>query len=378
MKRIVAVILCLLLVLSISACGKAKEKAVVKEPLKKPVKQEVIVVPPDLDTEKGVREYLIGEWACEMEYMSNIVANMIIHENLALELYFYDSFTKELVADYQGDIEFKRIYRDEDDAPDMMSLKFNKEPYFECDYYFFHRTIYDGKRAMSLIFAGLENSVFDIFTGDNDLEYTMGEVVFEKVTGEVTQAEIRKNDAFFGVFWGHGVPYESIWIDDVQWTAREEDYNPNYPVPMLIHENEEPESALYHINPDQNMDILGDDLFKGEVYYVETDEKGNIITLMAADHKRFIDQNADEYIDDIQGAIFSIINDIDEIKGYLDNGLSVLFTEETNIIDGGQCYMIALGTNHEEVFVQERHYAVNIETRQVFEYKVLEDIWEEQ
>lgn len=65
MKRIVAVVLCLLLVFSIAACGKTKEKVIVK----KPIKQEVNVVPPVVPVEPVVdthvgqgRSYLTGEW----------------------------------------------------------------------------------------------------------------------------------------------------------------------------------------------------------------------------------------------------------------------------------------------------------------------------
>lgn len=386
MKKIISLLLFFITIVFLTGCNSEPDiiennkvpsvLPVVNEP--EPTKiEKVAISPPNLETEEGVREYLVGEWICEMEYLSNIIANMTIHENLDIDLSFYDSYTNELVVDYKGDIMFKRIYRNEDDAPDMITLQLNEEPYIECDYYFFHRTIYDGKRAMSLIFAGIENSVFDIFMEDNGLEYTMGEVVFEKITGEVTKTKLRKNDAFYAVFWGHGVHYESIWIDDIEWTARDEDYNPNYPVPMHIHENEELESTLYNVDQDNKFDILGDDMWKGEVYYVETDEIGNIVHLIAADHKRFLDQNFDVYMDETKDEIFNIVQEIDEIQEHLNNGMSILFTGETTIIDGEEYYEIELGTNHEEVFVREIHYAVNLITRQVYEYDVLNDIWEE-
>ena len=373
MKKSIRMLLVFITIIFLTGCKGPKPEViennkptavlpVVKKP-KPTIVKEPSISPPDLETEQGVREYLVGDWVCEIEYMSNIVANMTIHENLDVELSFYDSYINDLVVDYKGDIMFKRIYRDEEDAPDIITLQLNKEPYIECDYYFFHRTIYDGKRAMSLFFADLENSVFDIFTEDNGLEYTMGEVVFEKVTGEVSEVKLRKNDEFYAVFWGHGVHYESIWIDDVEWEPREEDYNFNYPVPMIVNENEVKESILYKVDSDKKFDILGDDMFKGDIYYVKTDERGIIVELISAGRKMFLEESAEEYISEIQEK--------------LANGMSILFTGETTIIDGEECYEISLGTDHDQVFVREIHYAVNISTEQVYEYNVLKDVWEE-
>ena len=387
MKKSIRMLLVFITIIFLTGCKGPKPEVIennkpttVLPVVKKPeptIVKEPSIFPPDLETEQGVREYLVGDWVCEIEYMSNIVANMTIHENLDVELSFYDSYINDLVVDYKGDIMFKRIYRDEEDAPDIITLQLNKEPYIECDYYFFHRTIYDGKRAMSLFFADLENSVFDIFTEDNGLEYTMGEVVFEKVTGEVSEVKLRKNDEFYAVFWGHGVHYESIWIDDVEWEPREEDYNFNYPVPMIVNENEVKESILYKVDSDKKFDILGDDMFKGDIYYVKTDERGIIVELISAGRKMFLEESAEEYISEIKEIIYFIIADIGEIQENLAQGMSILFTGETTIIDGEECYEISLGTDHDQVFVREIHYAVNISTEQVYEYNVLKDVWEE-
>ena len=387
MKKSIRMLLVFITIIFLTGCKGPKPEVIennkpttVLPVVKKPeptIVKEPSIFPPDLETEQGVREYLVGDWVCEIEYMSNIVANMTIHENLDVQLSFYDSYINALVVDYKGDIMFKRIYRDEEDAPDIITLQLNKEPYIECDYYFFHRTIYDGKRAMSLFFADLENSVFDIFTEDNGLEYTMGEVVFEKVTGEVSEVKLRKNDEFYAVFWGHGVHYESIWIDDVEWEPREEDYNFNYPVPMIVNENEVKESILYKVDSDKKFDILGDDMFKGDIYYVKTDERGIIVELISAGRKMFLEESAEEYMGEIKEIIYFIIDDIDEIQEKLANGMSILFTGETTIIDGEECYEISLGTDHDQVFVREIHYAVNISTEQVYEYNVLNDVWEE-
>jgi len=214
------------------------------------------------------------------------------------------------------------------------------------------------------------------------LQSFLEEVIFEKVTGEAPQGKIRKNDKFYANFWGHGVKYESIWIDDVEWTQPEveDDYDQNYPVPRVINENKEQVSLLYKVDQNKKFDILGDDLFKGEVYYVETDENGNIVELINAEYKSFLEEGSDDNnIDpEIKNLVFDIIEtDIVEIQEYLDTGMTILFTGETTIIDGEECYDVFLGTNHEEVFVREIHYTVNINTGQVYKYDVLNDSWEE-
>lgn len=348
----------------------------VTENSKESIEEGSKISPLDLDTEKGVREYLVGEWTCKMEYMSNVVVNLNIYENLDLQLSFYDSSTNEPKEDYKGKIIFKRIYTNEDDAPDMITLQLDDDKYTECDYYFFHRTIYDKKRVMSLFFAGTGNSVFNILTGNDISDYTISEVLLEKVTGEITKGNIRKNDEFYAIFWGYGIHNENIWIDDVEWTERDEDYNPNYPVPMIVHENKEKESTLYNLDQDKKVDILGDDIFKGDVYFVQTNSKGNIVELISADYKKFLEQSSEETENEIKDQIFRVIKGMKDIQEYLDNGMSILLTGETTIINGKECYEVFLGTNHEEIFVREIHYAVNLLTCQVYKYDVLNDIWE--
>lgn len=71
--------------------------------------------------------------------------------------------------------------------------------------------------------------------------------------------------------------------------------------------------------------------------------------------------------------IFNIIKN--EAKEYLNAGMTILFTGETIVLNGEDCYLVDLGTNREEQFVREIHYAVNIKTRQVYRYDALTDTW---
>lgn len=99
---------------------------------------------------------------------------------------------------------------------------------------------------------------------------------------------------------------------------------------------------------------------------------------MSAEYKRYIDSGYEDGTDaEIEGLISDILfNQCEETKKYLDDGMSILFTGETISIDGEDCYEVYLGTNHKEVFVKDIHYAVNINTWQVYRYNVLNDIWE--
>lgn len=57
--------------------------------------------------------------------------------------------------------------------------------------------------------------------------------------------------------------------------------------------------------------------------------------------------------------------------------MAILYTDETIMLDDADCYLVELGTNHEDQFVREFHYAVNTTTEQVYLYDVIMDTWEE-
>ena len=95
-----------------------------------------------------------------------------------------------------------------------------------------------------------------------------------------------------------------------------------------------------------------------------------------SEYKTQIPEESDGHTDPATEAlIFNIIKN--EAKAYLDAGMTILFTGETIKLDGADCYLVDLGTNHEEQFVREIHYAVNIKTQQVYLYDVIMDTWEE-
>ena len=63
----------------------------------------------------------------------------------------------------------------------------------------------------------------------------------------------------------------------------------------------------------------------------------------------------------------------DEIQDWMKQGMKVLYTGETVEIDGDTCNLFAVGTDHEDQFVTEFHYAVCGEY--VYSYDVISDTW---
>lgn len=63
----------------------------------------------------------------------------------------------------------------------------------------------------------------------------------------------------------------------------------------------------------------------------------------------------------------------DEVKEAMKRGMRVLYTGQTIDIDGNTCKLFSVGTDHEEQFVDEFHYAVCGDL--VYSYDVVNDIW---
>lgn len=327
--------------------------------------------------ESGIKKYLEGEWVFDDPYTSDLTCNMKIDKDLNIKLSFHDNYTDTFKRNYSGKIQFEKINVETDDIPDAISIELKDSEWPGGEYYFLHRTIYNGKRVMSLFSAGNGNGIFDMLGDIDNFEYMVGEIIFEKTSGEVSKLRPSKNDKFHAVYWGKGKDGKSLWLDDALWTPKNEEYATIYPRVMTAYENDIRESVIYTIVASEIRDILGDDLFPGEVYYVETDEQGRIKHFISAERKRFLEASEEGFIDlQDKNLISNIIQEIVEIKEYLNLGMEVLITGETTIIEGQECYEVSLGTNSEDSFVREMHYAVNILTWQVYRFDILNDKWE--
>lgn len=343
------------------------------------------VYPPDLTTENGIKDYLIGEWVFDKEYISDVVCKMNIDEELKISLSFHDAYKDQAVGDYFGEISFDRAHVEENEAPDLISIELIDTDCTGGKFFFLHRTIYDEKAVMSWFFEDYGNIIFNLL-GSDEFPYAPEEIMFEKEIKVNSDLCLRKNSEFHGVFWGKGADNESLWVDEVDWTPRGYDeYDVIYSERMTFYENDLAESILYKIAKENTSYILGDDLFPGDVYFVKTDAEGNIIEFINPEYKAFLESSFEgEYEEDLEyyneseiyDLIFDIIeNEVDETREYLNLGMEVLIEDDLITLDGYECYKIALGTNHEDHFVREIFYGVNIYTREVYRYDVLTDSW---
>lgn len=55
---------------------------------------------------------------------------------------------------------------------------------------------------------------------------------------------------------------------------------------------------------------------------------------------------------------FSIYGGEGGVQYYINSGMSVQYTGETEVIEGKPCMVFALGTDRDDQFVRERYYAV--------------------
>lgn len=392
-KRIIFFTLFILILLLVGCqASKVKESdSIVKQAI--PPKDEIIdeqvnkITSPNLTSEEAVREYIVGEWIFDKEYVSDRACRMIIDEDLKIKLSFSNLSKDDFKEDYQGQIFLDRMYAGQGDPPDIITIKLPGTEFSQSDFFFLHRTSYDSKHVMSIFYSGNGTSIFDVNLRDEESDYTLDELIFEKTCEYIPKIKASKNDKFYSVYWGKG-ENDNIWIDDVNWTPPTEGYLPGvYPYPMTLYENDIKESVLYNIKENRSRDILGDDLFPGQVYYVETDENANIVEFISAEYKRFlevdeeymkeyVEEDEEEYNDyDIDDQLYDIIKEIVEVQEYIDLGMTILIEGETTTIEEEECYIVILGTDHEESFVREIYYAIDINTQQVYRLDVINDKW---
>lgn len=79
-----------------------------------------------------------------------------------------------------------------------------------------------------------------------------------------------------------------------------------------------------------------------------------------------------EPTDSVQSA-YDLLMSNDEVKQCCENGMTMLYTGDSQIVDGNECMLFALGTEHEDEFVREQYYAVSGDT--VYYYDAFDDEW---
>lgn len=371
MAKVKNILLGILIALMLTSCNNQDLNAPQTD--KNPVDEDKVFNEKLLESEEGIKEYLKGEWTYDYYSRGDVISKMIIDDNLNVKLAFTNNYSSSPKGFYSGKITLNRIYAANDEAPDMLSIKLNNEDDPGGDFFFLHRSNYANKRVMSLFFAGNGNTIFDLKDPLSEYQDTPEEMFFEKITGEVSTEKARISDDFYAVFWGSGKDSKSLWLDDVWWQTSENDPSTLYPWRMNVYENDIYGSVLYKVDPQEISEVLGDEMPIGEVYYIKTNKNGEITYLIDADKKDWIDSN---YLDDgLLGEIMSVLEEYEDIRYYLNLGMDVNFESNTMILDGIEYYEIIIGTSHEDYFVNEIFYAVDIDGRKVLEYDVFSDTW---
>lgn len=332
-----------------------------------------MIYPPDLESLSGIKNYLVGRWVFSDAYRSDVVCDMTIDESFNVQLEFFNLYENEPAGNYSGNIVFDHIYVDLDQAPDYLRIILDDDKVSGGEYYFLHRTNYDGVLVMGLFFGGTGSSVFEIL-GPEGLQETPKDIYFERYANIPPSQEPKKDAQFHAVFWGMGDDQNSIWLDDVEWFDLKDDLPTDYPREIMQYHNEVNESALYPIPADLFTEIMGDDLFPGTVYYVKTNDQGEVIGLMDPMGVYFTEEG--EYNELSELLYFILTNGNSEVREYLDAGMKILVDGETITLDGEECYSVILGTDNADKFTKEIFYAVGFSSEQVHRYDVLTDSWE--
>jgi len=237
--------------------------------------------PPDLSAEKGITTYLTGTWKfvdTQSEF-ENPGCTMIINSDLTFIVSFYHHRTKEEQGICQGKISLDRFFANPGEAPDLLSFRpDDTERSDGGDYFFRHETVYDGKRVMTLCFAGNgDGFIFDRIGVDVSERYNGREYVFEQETGEQSTLELRKDSEFYAVYWSGN--REWMWLDDIVPNVAAVSLPSVYSPAKTCYRNEVKESIRYPVSPNVAWSIGNKGMVQGVFYAIQTDRQGQIVQI---------------------------------------------------------------------------------------------------
>jgi len=236
---------------------------------------------PDFSTEKGIATYLTGTWKfVDTKFDSkNPGCTMIIDADLKFSLSFYHLRTKEEMETYRGKITFGRLFANSGEAPDLLCFKLDDTERSDGgDYFFRHETVYDGKRVMTLCFAGngdgfLSDKIeVDVSERDNGRDY-----LFEQETGEQSKLELRKESEFYAVYWGGN--REWMWLDDVVPNAAAASLHSLFSPAKTCYRNEVRQSVRYPVSPNATWSIGNRGMVQGVFYAIQTNRQGEVVRI---------------------------------------------------------------------------------------------------
>lgn len=112
------------------------------------------------------------------------------------------------------------------------------------------------------------------------------------------------------------------------------------------------------------------------------DERFSVNPMLSGMDGRIVDEglydfsiyfNGDMGVCDPEMNAYGVLEEYDEIQYYEKQGMVLLYTGETEEIEGKTCMIFAMGTDHGDQFVRERFYGVSED--KVFYYDPIDDKW---
>lgn len=108
------------------------------------------------------------------------------------------------------------------------------------------------------------------------------------------------------------------------------------------------------------------------VYPMSSEKDGRSDDPDVYDSSIYADDSSENYDDDVIIA-YGLLSEADEVRYYMEMGMSLQYNGQTQIIDGRSCWIFALGTEHDDQFVREFYYGVcdNL----IYSYDAVNDTW---
>lgn len=247
-----------------------------------------------------------------------------------------------------------------EEAPDMLCLTFSEnfggsisaQVSSGGDYLLSQKTLCDGEIVLGLMQLNNGDTMFSLYFSDMFL-------VLKRHTGWQPQGEVRKSETFYASAWKVDYEAQTLWLDDV--TLDDEYANTG-----------RYEALPYQASPKLDLASLPSHLLvDGGVWIVQTDKMGRIEAI-----EPYIEENDElaELVGATEEEAMNYLSQVYEVQEYLEQGMTMLSEGKIEVIEGENCLVIALGTEHEEHFVHELFYAVS-GTGMIYSYDLLEDSW---
>ena len=251
-----------------------------------------------------------------------------------------------------GFYQLKRWEMQLEAVPNLLQIQFPVAGGYvtTSDFLIYRKTLCDGKIVLELMQMNNGDSTFSTHFSDTC-------PVLERATIWQPQGTVKKGETFYGAVWKMNPTTKTVWVDDVT----EDGVNiGRY------------ESLLYQAAPQLDLNALPPQLLvNGGIWTIQTDSMGRITAMEPYIYGEYDDGYGMEMTEEEAATILSGFT---EVQFYLNQGMSMFFDGDIEVISGETCIVIALGTNHRDYFVRELYYAVS-PYGTVYSYDVITDTW---